>query len=165
MPKNVERKVREYDKDFSKTALEGTIRETLATAIFLKNGYSVSKPVVTSRYDLIVEKNMKFARIQVKNLKLDYIKNPDNKLSVDQFVIRAFTNSITNSKKSRNMYSIEDIDFVFATNIETGDFALVPVETIPKTGIVRMSERCSRKECFNSFNVLDSFCSNTKNMS
>lgn len=82
--KNIDRKVRELDKDFSLTSIEGKIRENLAIVMLLKEGYRVSLPVVDVRYDLIVERYPKFMRIQVKNLKLEYMAVPEQPLSINQ---------------------------------------------------------------------------------
>lgn len=153
--KNDDRKVRELDKDFSKTNVEGCIRETLAVAKLLKDGYSVAKPFVTGRYDLIAEKNRNFMRIQVKNLKLEYRKDSGQPLSIDQYVVRAFTSP----KGEKSTYSKDDIDFVFAINIEDENYAVIPIEIIPLSGIIKISEQCDRKQYYNSLKAIEDFVS------
>lgn len=154
--KNIDRKVRELDKDFSLTSIEGKIRENLAIVMLLKEGYRVSLPVVDVRYDLIVERYPKFMRIQVKNLKLEYMAVPEQPLSIDQYVIRAYSSP----RGERATYSKDDTDFVMGINIDTEDFAIIPVEKIPSSGIIKVSEQCDRKEYFNSFKALEEFESN-----
>ena len=151
--KNSERKIRELDKDFSLTSTEGKIRESLATALLLKAGYSVSLPIVDNRYDIIAEKYPKFMRIQVKNLKLQYAKDPKQPLSIDQYVIRAFSSP----RKEKTTYSKADTDFILGINIESNEFAIIPVEEVPSSGILRISEQCNRSCYFNSFKALQEF--------
>lgn len=151
--KNPDRKVRELDKDFSLTATEGKIRESLAITLLLKNGYEVALPIVDNRYDIIVEKYSKFMRIQVKNLKLEFSEDKNNPLSNDQYVIRAFSSP----GKSKKTYSKEDTDFIMGFNIETENFALIPIDKIPSSGIVKISVKCDRKQYFNSFKALEEF--------
>lgn len=152
-PKNSDRKVREMDKDFSLTSTEGKIRENIAIVKLLKAGYGVSIPIVDTRYDLIAEKYPKFMRIQVKNLKLQYAKDSQQPLSIDQYVIRAFSSP----GREKTTYSKNDTDFIMGINIDTEEFAIVPVELVPSSGIIRMSEQCDRREYFNSLKALEEF--------
>lgn len=151
--KNPDRKVREIDKDFSLTSTEGKIRENLAIIKLLKKGYNVSIPAVDVRYDIIAEQYPKFMRIQVKNLKLEYKKVPEQPLSIDQYEIRAFSNP----RGIKTTYSKDDTDFVMGINIDTEDFAIIPVEDIPSSGNIKISEQCDRKDYFNSFKALEEF--------
>lgn len=151
--KNPERKVRELEKDFSLTSTEGKIRESLAIAKLLKAGYGISIPVVDTRYDIIAEKYPKFMRIQVKNLKLEFMKTSEQPLSIDQYVIRAFSSP----RKEKTTYSKDDTDFVMGINSDTGDYAIIPVEIIPKSGVIKISEQCGRKAYFNTFKALEEF--------
>lgn len=151
--KNPDRKVREIDKDFSLTSTEGKIRENLAIVKLLKEGYDVSIPVVDVRYDIITEQYPKFMRIQVKNLKLEYKKVPEQPLSIDQYEIRAFSSP----RGIKTTYSKDDTDFVMGINIDTEDFAIIPVEDIPSSGNIKISEQCDRKDYFNSFKALEEF--------
>ncbi|MGF7060782.1 group I intron-associated PD-(D/E)XK endonuclease [Brassicibacter mesophilus] len=155
--KNIDRKVRELNKDFSMTSTEGKIRENLAIVKLLKEGYGVLLPVVDVRYDIIAERYPKFMRIQVKNLKLEYKKVPEQPLSIDQFVIRAFSSP----RGEKTTYSKDDTDFVMGINIDTEDFAIIPVENIPSSGVIKISEKCDRKDYFNSFKALVEFELNT----
>jgi hypothetical protein len=149
--KNTDRKVRELDKDFSLTSTEGKIRENLAIVKLLKAGYGVSLPVVDVRYDIIAEQYPKFMRIQVKNLKLEYMKVAEQPLSIDQYVIRAFSSP----RGEKTTYSKDDTDFVMGINIDTEDFAIIPVENIPSSGIIKISEQCDRRDYFNTFKALE----------
>lgn len=54
--KNINRKRRETEKDFSQTPTEGAIRELLVAIKLMEQGYVVSTPIVQNRYDLIAEK-------------------------------------------------------------------------------------------------------------
>lgn len=118
----------------------------------IEKGDQVSRPIGTTyRYDLIAEKHPKYYRIQVKNLRLAYSRDPEEPLSIDQWEIRAYT--IANGKKKT--YSIEDTDLIFAINIETHDFAIIPVDCIPASGIVKISQKTKRGCYLNSFLALD----------
>lgn len=151
MPKkNLDRKVI-TEVDFSQTNKEGCIREMLAAIKLMKEGYNVSKTMFDNRYDLIAEKYPKYIRIQVKNLKLTYKSDPTQPLSINKWEIHAYTNI----KGNKKIYTKDEIDVVFAIDIETENFAIIPVEKIPKTGVVRISEQSDRKEYFNSFKALD----------
>ncbi|VVB96581.1 Uncharacterised protein [uncultured archaeon] len=151
--KNYDRKVREHKKDFSQTNKEGAIREMLATIKLMKEGYRVSLPIVDSRYDLIAEKYPNYIRIQVKNLKKDVQKDFKQPSSIDKWEIRAFSNP----GRKKNLYDKKDADVIFAINKETEDFAIVPIEKIPSSGIVKISEKSDRKDFLNTFKALEEF--------
>ena len=149
--KNINRKMRETEKDFSQTPTEGAIRELLVAIKLMEQGYVVSTPIVQNRYDLIAEKYPNFFRIQVKNLKLDYEKDENHPLSLDQWVIRAFSSP----RKQKEIYGKEDIDVVFAINLDSHDYAIIPIEKIPLSGIVKISVKSDRKNYLNSFIALE----------
>ena len=154
--KNLDRKVREYGKDYAQTNTEGAIREMLAAIKLIDEGYRVSKPIVDYRYDLIAEKCPKYIRIQVKNLKLDSKKDPEQLSSINHWEIRAFSNP----RGEKVVYDNKDVDVIFAINKETRDFAIVPIEKIPSSGIVKISEKSDRKDFLKSFKALDDFKAN-----
>ncbi len=151
--KNSARKVREKDTDFTKTSADGSIREMLVTIKLIEKGYKVSRPVVNTRYDLIAEKDSKFIRIQVKNLKHDIRKNPERLDSIDIWKIRAYSSP----RKVKTTYNKSDADVIFAINKEKNDFAIIPIEIIPSSGIVKISQESERKTFLNSFKALDEF--------
>jgi len=92
-------------------------------------------------------------RIQIKNLKLNYAKDTKQSLSIDQYVIRAFSSP----RHKKMTYSRTDIDFIMGINIESDEFAIIPVEKVPSSGIVKISNQCDRRQYFNSFKALEDF--------
>lgn len=151
--KNSDRKVREHEKDFTQTNTEGAIREMLAAIKLMDEGYRVSKPIVNYRYDLLAEKCPKYIRIQVKNLKLNYQKDPEQPSSVDQWEIRAFSNP----QGEKVVYDKKDADVIFAIDKKTKNFAIVPIDKIPSSGFVKISQKSDRRDFLNSFKALNDF--------
>ena len=84
----------------------GEITEQQVALEFLKLGYLVSKPLVTSsRYDFVVDINNKLYKIQVKT----------GTLKEDSYIEFSTSTSHTNTKGTINLtYSEDEVDF-FAT--------------------------------------------------
>lgn len=148
--KNKERRIIQPKKIYGKIEKEGTIRELTAVIKLLKEGYRVSMPIGSQRYDLIAERYPKYIRIQVKNLKLEYRSDPNKPSSIDQWVINAYTTP----KGVKKTYSKEDTDVIFAIDLENDAFAIVSMKSVPKSGVVKISERSDRKQYLNSFDAL-----------
>ncbi len=87
----------------------------LVTIKLIEEGYKVSKPIVNTRYDLIAEKDSKFIRIQVKNLKCDYRKDSDKPNSIDSWVIRAYSSP----RRIKTTYNKSDVDVIAKKRTKT----------------------------------------------
>jgi len=151
MPKNRKRKVIHKAGNHEETHREGVRRELTAARKLVEEGFNVSFPAGSYRYDLLAEKHPRYYRIQVKPLKLQYRKDPHQPLSINQWVIHAYTTP----KGKKKTYSKKDTDVVFAVDLESNAFAIVPVDEIPSSGVVRMSEKTKRARYLNSFVALE----------
>ena len=146
MPKDRSRKVDNTIKSQKANALDGGRRELFAASLLMNSGFNVSIPIIDNRYDLIAEKYPEYYRIQVKPLSMQYTKNPKYATSVDQYIIHAYTNP----RRQKMTYSKGDCDYVLAINLNDNNYALIPVEAIPKSGNVRVSERTNFAKCINN---------------
>lgn len=122
---------------------EGAIRELIAAKILMEHGYAVSFPCSNVRYDIIAEKHPFIARVQIKPLKSVL----DGKIK--KWEVRAFSSP----NKIRAPYTKNDCDFVMAVTNDAQNYAVIPVEQIPGSGIVCVSTYSTnkRKEYLNSF--------------
>lgn len=100
----------------------GEITEQQVALEFLKLGYLVSKPLVTSsRYDFVVDINNKLYKIQVKT----------GTLKEDSYIEFSTSTSHTNTKGTKNLtYSEDEVDF-FAT-IYNNECYLIPIQVCGK---------------------------------
>ena len=100
----------------SKTKEIGIIGEEVLTTEFLKNGYIVSKPIGDNApYDLIVDKNGKLRKIQVKT----------TENIVDGIMI--FQTNVTNPfKKTNRKYTQDEIDYFGLYCFENNYVGLLP---------------------------------------
>jgi hypothetical protein len=106
----------------------GSIRELMAARIFIEKGYNVALPIVKARYDMIVEKDGLYKKIQVKPLKI----TDQSKLKVNAF---------STQNKITKIYSKDEIDYVLGIHIDTGKYILIPIEKITSnTGVVLFTE-------------------------
>lgn len=108
----------------------GDIGEAQAIALFTKNQIPVSKPLTNNvRYDLIIEKNNKLYRVQVKstaNIK-------DGKM---EFATK--TTNYTKGSWSSNHYSKNEVDLFFLYCLENDWCGLfIPKEEIPTSLYIR----------------------------
>ena len=108
----------------------GDIGEAQAIALFTKNQIPVSKPLTNNvRYDLIIEKNNKLYRVQVKstaNIK-------DGKM---EFATK--TTNYTKGSWSSNHYSKNEVDIFFLYCLENEWCGLfIPEEEIPTSLYIR----------------------------
>ena len=89
----------------SESVFIGDIGEQIAICMFVKSGFTVSKPITNnSRYDLIVDINNKSYKVQVKTT--ENIKN-----NIMSFATK--TTNYTKGKWKSKSYKIDDIDFFF----------------------------------------------------
>lgn len=99
------------------TQFKGTITEMQVALALLERGLTISRPLVESRYDLVLEYQGKFYRIQIKT----------SRLKEDKTGITFNTsNSHINTKGVSNRNYKGDADF-FATYYN-GDCYLIPVD-------------------------------------
>lgn len=110
----------------------GDIGESVAIMKFIKNGFTVSKPLSNnSRYDLIVEKNNILYKVQVKTT-----QNIKDEVKMD-FALKT-TNYSKGEWKSTG-YTSNEIDLFFLYCIENDWCGLYIVnEDIPKNITVRL---------------------------
>lgn len=150
--KNSERIILKETKDYRAIMLEGASRELVAAKIFLDNDFMVSFPVADDRYDLIIEKYPYYFRIQVKPLNQKYKRDPEYSTSLDAWEINAFTRP----KGTKKTYSENDVDFIMGIELETSNYAIIPIEEVPNSGVIRFSEKTERWHYFKSMHaVLD----------
>jgi hypothetical protein len=109
---------------YQESIKDGALRELVAVQLFIRHGFTVSIPNMSTRYDFIAEKDCKFIRVQVKPLVPK--KTAKTPSSYDLWCIRPYS---TISGKKRP-YSIEDCDMVVGISLETPDYAIVPIHKI-----------------------------------
>ena len=103
----------------------GALRELKAIQHFIEQGFVVSVPNMSARYDFIAEKYPLFLRVQVKNLVSKKSKT-GNPSSQDVWCIRPY--SFVNGE--RRSYRKEDCDLIVGISLETGNFAIVPINQV-----------------------------------
>lgn len=143
------------NEDFKNSNRYGAIRELIATKILMEQGYNISIPNIDVRYDLIAERYPVFIRVQVKSLKLKSAKNPNESLSVDTWSINPYT--IINGEK--RTYSNEDCDVIMGIDLNSNNYAIVPIDKIAGKQEFRLSEHenSNGKDYLNSFEALVQF--------
>ena len=103
----------------------GALRELIAAKLFIKQGYTVSVPSMSARYDFIAEKFPVIIRVQIKPLVS--IKQKNSAKSTDgEWCIRPWSFA----KGKRKPYSIEDCNVIMGVDIETGDYAIIPIDEV-----------------------------------
>ena len=100
---------KDMNKELS-TQFKGDITELQVSAYILNLGYLVSKPLTQdSKYDLIIDKNHKLLRIQVKTSRINEKTISGRSI---KFNCRSTTNNVRECKN--RYYSTDDVDY-FAT--------------------------------------------------
>lgn len=61
-------------------------------------------------------------------------------------------------------YNKNDVDFIFWISIETENFAIIPIEEVPSSGIIEMSEQYGRKKYFNTSTALEEYTAGDFNL-
>ncbi len=105
---------------------DGEVLEILCAHKFLQNNFIVSKPLITVKYDLIVDKNNKIWRIQIKTAKaLD-----------NAFHLSNIRHKSVNGKRQKVQYSANEVDFI--CTVFENELYLVPIDKIGKTIVLRL---------------------------
>lgn len=101
--------------------LKGDISEAFVIAESIKRGFNVSIPFGDRyTYDLIIEKDNRFVKIQIKTVYL----GSDNILKC-----AGSRRTLTNRVKTKvKFYSKNDFDFVIGYYVETNDYYIIPAE-------------------------------------
>lgn len=123
------------------TQFKGDITELQVSAYFLSLGYVVSKPLTQdSKYDLIVDKQHKLIRIQVKTARV----NPTTTGLSIKFNCRSTTNNVRECKN--RYYSTEDVDY-FATYWNNQVY-LIPVNECSSEKIIWIDKPTHSNSCY-----------------
>ena len=103
--------------------LKGDISKAFVIAKLLKEGYRVLEPLSeNSRYDLVVELNGKFIRIQVKTI---YYKN-----DFQVYEMVCYSTTRRNKVHIKNKYTSEEIDFIVGYNLDKDEIYTFPIRDI-----------------------------------
>lgn len=149
-------KITEYQKSMKL----GTLRELEAIKLFMKQDFTVSVPNINARYDFIAESYPKILRVQVKNLKLKK-DSTDNPQSYKTWCIRPWT--VAYGKK--RPYTKDDCDMIVGINLDTGDYAVVPVHEVSGNAAeYRLSkhEDSNGKKYLNSWTAVEELLNNPR---
>ena len=115
---------------------------------FIEHDFNIFKPVLENgKIDLILEKNNRLLRIQIKT-----IMNDGTKI----IPLRKISHNIGKYKIKR--YTKEDIDFFIGVDIEAGDLYILPVEFSSKYRNCISIKKC--QEFKNNFKQLELLCGN-----
>jgi len=141
------------DSKYTESIKFGALREVEAVKIFIERGYTVSIPSMSARYDFIAEKYPAIIRVQVKSLNLIKART-ENKLSHNVWQLNAYSTVYG----EKHPYSKNDCDVITGICLDTGAFAIVPIDEIAgrKTSY-RLSEheKSKGKAYLNSYTALD----------
>ena len=144
--------------EYQESIKYGAQRELRAMLIFMEQGYAVSVPNMSARYDFIAEKYPEILRVQVKNLIQKKKKTENRTNSYDVWCVRPW--SVANGQ--RRGYTIDDCDLVVGISYDsknrTTDFAIVPVDEVAGNATeYRLSEHDNSKgkEFLNSYAALE----------
>lgn len=134
-----------------KTIEKGYLGSFLVEKRFIEHGFNIFKPVLENgKIDLIVEKNNKFLRLQVKTV----IKDNGKRIP-----FRKISHNMGEYKIKR--YTKEDIDLFIGVDIETEDLFILPIEF---SSIYRNSVSINKCTQFkNNFEQLELLCGNIQN--
>ena len=141
----------EKKAEFEESIKFGALREICAMKHFIEQGFTVSVPNMSVRYDFIAEKYPKFLRVQVK--KLDSKKEKtDNPLSQTVWCIRSYSSA----NKKKRPYSSKDCDVIVGISLKYRDFAIVPISEVDGKKEFRLSKdkNSNGKNYLNSYTAL-----------
>lgn len=98
---------------------KGYLGQILVEKAFISNGFNIFKPVLeNSKVDLIVEKDNKYFRLQIKTVTRD---------KKHWFIpLRKISHNMGEYKISR--YTKSDIDFFIGVDLNTEDLYILPLE-------------------------------------
>jgi len=103
--------------------LKGDLSKAFVIAKLLKEGYKLLEPVTeNSRYDLVVDLNGQFARIQIKTI---YYKND---LQVYEMV--CYSTTRRNKIHVKTKYTPEEVDFIIGYNLDKDEIYTFPIKDI-----------------------------------
>ena len=137
--------------EYQESTKYGALRELTAIKLFMEKEFTVSVPNMNVRYDFIAEKYPETIRVQVKNLKLKK-GEIDDLSSHKTWCINSY--SLINGKK--RPYEPEDCDMIVGVCLETGDFAIVPIDKISGKTEFRLSAHKDSKgrDYLNSYKAI-----------
>lgn len=102
---------------------KGDISKAFVIARLLKEGFKVLEPMSeNSRYDLVLDINGKFAKIQVKTI---YYKND---LQVYEMV--CYSTTRRNKVHVKTKYTSEEVDFIIGYNLDNDEVYTFPIKDI-----------------------------------
>jgi hypothetical protein len=103
--------------------LKGDISKAFVIAKLLKEGYKVLEPLSeNSRYDILVDLNNKFIKIQIKTI---YYKN-----DLDVYEMACYSATRRNKKHIKSKYTPEEVDFIIGYNHDTDEIYTFPINDI-----------------------------------
>ena len=142
--------------EFQNSTKFGALRELSAMWHFMKQGFTVSIPNMSVRYDFIAEKHPCYLRVQVKNLILKKAKT-ENESSYDVWCVRPY--SMAYGKK--RPYDINDCDVIIGISLKTEDspenFAIIPINEVKgRAAEYRLSEHenSNGKDYLNTYEAI-----------
>ena len=140
--------------EYQESGKYGALRELSAVKIFIEQGFTVSIPSMSARYDFIAEKYPALIRVQVKNLTLKK-GNLGEQSSHKTWCIRPYSSAYG----KKRTYVIEDCDMVVGIHLDTGTFAIVPIGEIAGKTEYRLSAHKDSKgrEYLSSYKAVKDF--------
>ena len=103
--------------------LKGDISKACVVAKLLKEGFTILEPISeNSRYDLVIDLNGKFLRIQIKTI---YYKN-DKKV----YEMACYSTTRRNKKHIKAIYTEEEVDYIIGYNPEKDEMYTFPIRDI-----------------------------------
>lgn len=109
--------------------LKGAISEAEFVVQAMKKNFKVSKPFTEDcRYDFIIDNGKNLTKIQVKSC------SASTNRGYNRVELRRKRN------KTAKYYTKKDIDIFAIHIVEKNIWYLIPVENIPKNGVIHMSE-------------------------
>lgn len=103
--------------------LKGDLSKAYVIAKLLKAGYKVLEPVSeNSRYDLVVDLDGKFVKIQVKTI---YYKN-----DMQVYEMVCYSTTRRNKMHIKTKYTPDEVDFIIGFNPDNDEVYAFPIEDI-----------------------------------
>ena len=100
------------------TISKGYLGQLIVEKAFIKNGYNLYRPILENgKVDLIVEKNNKYWKLQIKTT-----QSRDGKKNIH---VRKVSHNMGQYKIKR--YTSDDIDWFIGVDLETEDVYILPV--------------------------------------
>jgi len=125
--------------------LKGDLSKAFVIAKLLKAGYKVLEPVSeNSRYDLIVDINGKFARIQVKTI---YYKN-----DMQVYEMVCYSTTRRNKMHIKTKYTPKEVDFIIGYNLDNDEVYTFPIKDIAGRNQI-LFRKIRRANQYNPLNV------------